>query len=667
MNLGLKERCGLALALLSALAGCAHEAANGRPWVRHVRFVGVKHVDAGDLKGKIAVEQTSRLFFWQKKYLDTFALQLDTARIQSYYAAHGYFDGRVVGTDVKPRPHASVDVTFTGQEGVATHLTSVEIDGLEPLGTAAQPILKNVDLHPGDVFDEARFLSESEELVGRLNAIGYAWAQDTPAAVVNRDAATCAIRIVVSPGPVTYLGSIEIAGERKVSAARLIRHSMLSTGDKFSPAALEAARSRIYNTGLFSSVKLEKTQDPTNPAIANVVFEVVEGKTQELRLGVGFGLDADRMEVRARAIYTRLNFLGGLRSLTFRIEPAYVVLPTFWNPEKQGPAVTTDVTLTQPDLFLRNDALKFTVGFDLGIDYAYQDYGPRTSLGYSRTFLHDRLSLGLSYNFQLLLFFNTDPTILDNPAEARGVFGYTDPYRVGWWQQDLSFDGRDKPSDTHKGGYFALQIEEGGSYAGGAFQYEKIQPDLRGYAPLGRRVILAARAQFGQIFSQGDLGSPITRRFYLGGPDSHRGFNYNRLSLQAPSGLPGVDPIPIGGDQMFLGQFEVRVNLVKLAGYWLEAAAFVDGGDVAAPRIHNGAMLGLTCPDGQPYKTSSNVDFRNLHYATGAGLRYKTVVGTIRLDVGVRLNRLAACEADHTPNPDPGSRVAVHISIGEPF
>ncbi len=657
------------LLLLAAglLPACAHEKANGRPWVRHLRFDGVKHVDAKDLKSKIAVEQTSIWFFMPKKFLDPLALQLDTKRIESYYAAHGYFDAHVLSTAVSPRPKASVDVTITLQEGVATHIESVAVEGLEPLGTAAQPILKNVDLHPGDVFNEDRFISESDEIRGRLHVLGYAWAKDMPSAVVNRDAATAKIHIVVSPGPMTYLGTIEIKGAVKVSSKRLLRHSMLSTGDRFSPAALEAARSRLYNTGLFTSIKLEKKRDPNHPDRANLVFEVIEGKTRELRLGVGFGLDAERMEVRARAIFTKLNFLGGLRTLTFRIEPAYVALPTFWNIERQGPAVTADVTLTQPDLFFRNDTLKFTVGYDLGIDYAYQDHGPRTSLGYSHTFLHDRLSLGLSYNFQVLLFFNTDPTILDNPAQARALFGYTDPYRVGWWQQDLSFDGRDKPLETHKGGYFALHLEEGGEYAGGAFEYEKIQPDLRGYAPLGSRVVLAARAQGGQIFSQGSLGSPITRRFYMGGPDSHRGFNYNRLSLQAPSGLPGVAPIPIGGDQMVLGQLEVRVNIVKLLGYWLEAAAFVDAGDVAAPTLHNGSNIMLTCPDGQPVHTSSSVDFTKLHYATGAGLRYKTIVGTIRLDVGVRLNRLAACEADHTPNPDPGSRVAVHISIGEPF
>ena len=51
----------------------------------------------------------------------------------------------------------------------------------------------------------------------------------------------------------------------------------------------------------------------------------------------------------------------------------------------------------------------------------------------------------------------------------------------------------------------------------------------------------------------------------------------------------------------------------------------------------------------------------------GGGLRYQTIVGTIRADLGVRLNRLDPTEPDGTPNPDPGERLVLHISIGEAF
>ena len=64
---------------------------------------------------------------------------------------------------------------------------------------------------------------------------------------------------------------------------------------------------------------------------------------------------------------------------------------------------------------------------------------------------------------------------------------------------------------------------------------------------------------------------------------------------------------------------------------------------------------------------NSSVQLTNLHYAAGGGVRFKTLIGTLRFDVGVRLNRLDAMEADGTPNPDPGQRVAYHVSVGEAF
>jgi outer membrane translocation and assembly module TamA len=102
---------------------------------------------------------------------------------------------------------------------------------------------------------------------------------------------------------------------------------------------------------------------------------------------------------------------------------------------------------------------------------------------------------------------------------------------------------------------------------------------------------------------------------------------------------------------MFLTQLELRVRAVRIYGRWLEIASFLDAGDVAAP-------------GGLPH---DHINLAELHIAVGGGLRYKTAVGTIRADVGVRLNRLSDVEPDGQPNPDPHQPVAFHLSIGEPW
>jgi translocation and assembly module TamA len=649
-----------AVAFACWLAGCATEKANGRPWVRDLRLEGIHRVDEKDLRSRIALEGRSWVPFSRKPYLDPFTVDIDRKRIEAYYASHGFFGAQVTRADVKPRDRESVDVHISVDEGEPTHISAVRLEGLESVDERTQHEVKKRTLQVGDVFNHERYLAEKDRIAGVLKARAYAWAEVDGTVEVNRDTHLAVVTLRVRPGERARFGELVVIGTQKVKPHQVESHTALRKGAPFSLEALEDVRGRVYNLGMFSSVKVDYEHDVQHPEIANVLVTVREGTFHEVRLGLGFGFESQRTDVHGSVEYEKRNFLGGLRTLRLRLVPAYVALPAFWDPQRQGLAGTVEAQLQQPNLFWRT-TLRFIVGFDLGIDYAYQYYGPRTTLALGRDFWRARVHAAISYNFQYDIFFDTDPTILEQPHLAGPLFGFVSPYRLGWWQEDVALDLRDRPLDTRKGGYFALTAELGGDYAIGAFDYQKLTPDVRGYLPLGSRVVVAARAQFGQIFTQGTLGSPITRRFYLGGPSSHRGFNYERLSPQVPSGEQGVQPIPIGGDQMFLGQLELRISLFRLAGNWLSLASFLDAGDVAAPSCATAECRTFVAGARQ------SIDFADLHYATGGGLRYKTLIGTLRVDVGVRLNRLSAREADGTPNPDPGEWGAFHISVGEAF
>lgn len=623
------------------LVGCAHVATDLRPRVRRLTFAGLRHVDEADLRDKLNTG----------KYFDPFAFRLDLRRIEAYYRARGFFDARVVSTDVQSLPRNRVDVVINLDEGPATKLSAVTLSGLDTMGDEAREIRSQFVLRKGQLFDHAFYLRQKDKIETALKQLGYAFAVVTGKILVDRDRRQATVALQVESGPRATLGAVEVRGLQRIDARKLLRHAGLVLGAPFSLDALTDARAKLSNLRLFSLVELDYHADPQHPDVADPVLTVKEGTFRAWRVGAGVSFDLSRMEVRGRLLHTRRYFLDGLRTLELRLEPAYVSLPNFWQPVRYGAAATAEAQFTQLDLFSPRDQLKVTVGYDLGLEYAFQYHGPRAQVGYSRTFFHDRLSAGLSYNFDEFFFFDTDPALLVDPVLASKAYGYLNPYRLGWWYEELALDLRDHALDARRGGYFALRGEEGGVYSGGAFTYEKLEGEVRGYLSLGSRVVVAARTEFGQIFVQGDTGSPITRRFYLGGPDSHRGFNYNRLSLQIPSGIAGSPALPVGGDEMFLTQLELRVKAVRLFGAWLEAAGFADAGDVASPT-------------GQRF---DHLDLTELHYAVGGGLRYKTLIGTIRTDVGVRLNRLSPTEADGRPNPDPGQRVTLHISIGEPF
>ncbi|HEY7954845.1 MAG TPA: POTRA domain-containing protein, partial [Polyangia bacterium] len=510
----MKRFAALALVVLTAVGGCATEKARGRPWVHQLRFVGVRSVKKRDLRSKLAIEKTSWFPLAPKRYLDPLTVDMDRERIEAYYRAHGWFGARVTDATVKPvkgpadHPKA-VDVTFTVDEGAPTHTTSVEVQGLPDVrGAAKLERAFERAIKTGAVFNHDQYQTAKSALEDGLRALGYAWSKVSGTVEVDRDTRQAKVIMKVDPGPRARFGTLQVVGTRRTSAHDVARHAALPKGARFDPAVLEAVRGRVYNLGVFSSVKVDYDHQPGDPEVADVTVTVQESTFNELRLGLGIGLESQRTDVHGSFIYTRHNFLGRLRQLRLRLEPAYVAIPAFWNVERSGPALLAEAQLTQPDLPWPLAALTFTVGYDIGIEYAYQYHGPRTSLELSHSLWNQHVRLGLSYHFQLLLFFNTDPAILQDPAQAGELFGYTNPYRLGWWQQDVTLDLRDRPLDAHSGFYASASLEEGGAYAGGAFQYEKLVPEVRGYVPLGSRVTLAARAQFGQIFSQGDLGSP---------------------------------------------------------------------------------------------------------------------------------------------------------------
>ena len=162
--------------------------------------------------------------------------------------------------------------------------------------------------------------------------------------------------------------------------------------------------------------------------------------------------------------------------------------------------------------------------------------------------------------------------------------------------------------------------------------------------------MVAARGLVGWLKPYGEgaaNASPITRRYQLGGPSSHRGFSFGRLSPQIADRLGRL--IPVGGNGEALLSLETRADLVKLADHWLGLVPFVDAGDVTVD--------------------FADLSPQRLHIATGLSLEYESLIGILRVGAGVRLNRLAGTVVPgmQPENPDPGRRLAFHLTIGEAF
>jgi translocation and assembly module TamA len=632
------------LALSGALSCAATELAHGRKWVRGIYFKGNRHVSSGDLADGLWTEKTGWWPFASKKWFDSGGLDVDLERIRRYYAEQGFFEAKVVNQQILDQGDGSVEVVLTIDEGNPTSVTDIELQGLDGYPSKLREDLeRKLPIERNVVFKYQAYVDTKRLLIERLRNRGYAYAETDSQVFVDDKAHRAKVQFKLQPGPLVRMGDVTIVGNKKIPKQKILNRVTFVKGETYRPQAIDTTEGRLYNLGVFSSVRATLPKEPTPDG--DITLSVAPGPLHELRIGGGLGVERERQEARLRFTWAFRNFLGGLRTLTLRSKPAYVVLPDIFNRKRHGPAAENDITLIQPDIFNSKITARAVVGYDLGIQDAFQFHGPRTQLGIDRPTFHEHVLLGVSWNLQYLNFFNVDDAVFD-PVTTNLGLGFKDPYRVAYLEEFATIDLRDRPLDPHLGAYFVLRVEEGFPAVGSDFTYLKFTPEARGYIPFGRRIVLAGRGLVGWLRPAGLDDSPVTRRYALGGPSSHRGFGFGRLAAQAEDPVSG-DLVPVGGNGALLLSAELRLDMVKIAGNWLGLVPFVDWGDVT-PHF-------------------DDLDLSNLHIATGADLTYGTPIGQIRIGMGVRLNRLDDIGPKGLPNPDPGERLAFHLTIGEAF
>jgi len=185
----------------------------------------------------------------------------------------------------------------------------------------------------------------------------------------------------------------------------------------------------------------------------------------------------------------------------------------------------------------------------------------------------------------------------------------------------LSWAKSDQPTFAQKGFSYTLSARYTPVEAWTDTRFGSLRLDTKWLRALGENTRLILRAEAGKI-DAGDFDLlPPELRFFAGGDRSIRGFGYEEIGSRNEAGDV------IGGDYLLEGSIEFE-------HYWrknLGAAVFVDAGD---------AWLGS--------------DFF-LHVGAGAGIRWKSPVGVLRLDFAYPVESIDA------------SGWQIHFSLGPDF
>jgi translocation and assembly module TamA len=513
----------------------------------------------------------------------------------------------VAGTpidDLPPVPEfprdRPVPVTVDIQPGPVFTIGSVSLTGD---ATKYDPADYGLDI--GAQANSTLVISAAGKIVEDLEAEGRPLAHLTERGLTaDHKDNTVDIRIGAEGGPVADVGDVSVSGTETVDKEFVEKWSRLDRHRRYSPEEIKDANERLRKLGVFSSINIVKGDRLDENGQIPLAIEVSDGKQRYFGLGAQFS-SLDGFGVQG--YWGHRNLFGGAESL--KITGSVSRLGDQWNYRKLD--YLASVEFSKPGIF---DAYS-----TLNVSIIAQQVNPDT---YRSTSFTKLANIGYELNKQDTVTGGFDLTWTET-EDFRGTAQFLTFSLPVVWTRDAS----DNKLDPKEG--YRLRLTGIPSYE--IFRsnfFHTIDGQVSAYTSFGEddRVTLAGKLAIGTLLMAPPLEDvPATRRFYLGGGGTVRGYAYQEITPR------NHDGDPLGGRSYMLASFETRVKITETVG----VVPFIDVGTVSS----------------QTYP-----DFSDIRAGAGLGLRYATPFGPLRLDVAMPLNRY-----------DGGSTFGVYAGIGQSF
>ena len=559
----------------------------------------------------------------------------DEQNIAELYKSNGFRDVKVSTiVDRSYRGKAGqVGITVNIQEGPQWLVDNLSIHGMQQIESSK--VTSELASIAGQPFSEVSLASDRNTILTYYYGQGFPsadfkaeWQQAGTPNHVN-------VTYTVTEGDRQYVRQVMTSGLRTTRPALVQKQITLKAGEPLSPIEEVDIQKRFYDLGIFARVDtaVENPDGETNHKY--VLYNFEEANRYTLAVGLGaqvarFGTPSNSSlsapagstgfspEVSLDA--SRLNFLGLGHTVSFR--------GMYSSIEKRA-----SISYLQPRF--RNNA-----GRSLTYSLLYDD-----SLNV-RTFASRReeASVQLSQKFSksltgLFRFSYRRDSVSSIVIPVLLVPQFLQPVRIGMLSFNLAQDRRDNPADPHRGIYSTADVGISGKFFGSQRSFGRVLLRNATYHRITKTLVFARQTEFGLILpfaAPAGLSEqesvPLSERFFGGGADSLRAFPYNQAGprdIGAPliPGGPSSAPtgFPLGGNALLFNNSELRFPLI---GENVQGVFFHDMGNVYSSlgnisfRMHQRNMQ----------------DFDYMAHAAGFGIRYRTPVGPVRLDLAYSIN-----------------------------
>jgi outer membrane protein insertion porin family len=529
--------------------------------IADVRFVGNENIKQRRLRKEMETKK-----WWMFSWLlgtgrlkdDEFEDDLD--KLRDYYREQGYLDVEIAPDRIVfdyPKPNRLV-ITINVEEGRRYRIGDVTFTGnkLHPSSILRRVIRQR----KGAIFTPSKLDKDIERLEDFYGHDGYLDTRVQLNRKPNISTGNIDIEYAIHESEKFNVESLVIEGNTKTKSIVVARELVLGPGDVFDTVRMKISKLRLENTRFFEDVSV--TPQETNiPGRRNLRVAVKEGRTGNLSFGAGFST-LERATVFAEI--SQGNFdLFNHRSLfqgdgqKFRLKLSLGSLSS-----------EVSFAFEEPYFLERQLALGLQL-FRTSSEYNSSYYTEISTGGevYLRKRLFGLVEARLSYTYQVISI----EDVSSNAGWLSEIAGDNPMSMVGL---QLSRDTRDKIINTTMGNRIELNTAVAGGPLGGEENFYKLEFRGAQYLPVfetqNQVLHLLGRAGVIQNFGDSDRVA-IYNRFYLGGPQTLRGYEFREVAPRDPATNE-----PVGGKSYAFFSAEYSMDIVSPIRF----AIFYDAGFV---------------------------------------------------------------------------------------
>jgi translocation and assembly module TamA len=437
-------------------------------------------------------------------------------------------------------------------------------------------------LRDNEAFSQTLWSDAKNELLSTLKAEGYVSAVFS-GTVAQVDVATRQVRlfVVADSGPLYRFGAVQIEGLSRYKPPVVEKLIPFHTGDIYSEKMLSNFQERLQKLGLFESVTVSMEPDEAQADAIPIHVKLRELLLRQTTAGVGLASNGnvkDALKPRLTVEHTDRQVFGQKWTSKTKLqlsEPLRSLQQDFLSYPQNGfyrnlISGLASIDNTQENVEVKNG--KFRLGRSQDGERIERLYYGEWQRANTTTSGVENGSSAVSANYEWI-WRDLDNILLPTQGLAASA----------------------KVSGGHA-------YDPRGPLSGEKGEFGRLTGRVMYYHPLGNSWFTQARLEAGAIMSRTDVAVPYTLLFRAGGDESVRGYDYQALG-------PSVGGVAVGGRVLATASAEIAHPFsASLPAWWW--AVFIDAGDAA-----------------------SDWQYLNANRGYGAGVRWRSPVGPLRLDL----------------------------------